>query len=115
MWAWVNTCRINKTSSAEVSESINSMFSWHWDSTVCYVLKDVPLLSSEQSPWEWKCDFLNAHWFTSGWCLQKLIVPLTMVSYAMDWSIVGTKHQLLQNLDDTTEITERALLGWDLW
>jgi hypothetical protein len=27
-WAWVDTCSIDKTSSAELSEAINSMFRW---------------------------------------------------------------------------------------
>lgn len=41
-WTWVDTCCIDKSSSAELSESINSMFSWYWSSTVCYAyLEDV--------------------------------------------------------------------------
>jgi hypothetical protein len=35
-WAWVDTCCIDKTSSAELSESINSMFAWYKDAVVCY-------------------------------------------------------------------------------
>ncbi|RMY41808.1 hypothetical protein D0865_12183 [Hortaea werneckii] len=36
-WAWVDTCCIDKSSSAELSEAINSMFNWYKCSTVCYV------------------------------------------------------------------------------
>ncbi|RMZ09683.1 hypothetical protein D0860_04139 [Hortaea werneckii] len=36
-WAWVDTCCIDKSSSAELSEAINSMFKWYECSTVCYV------------------------------------------------------------------------------
>ena len=40
---WVNTCCIDKSSSAELSEAINSMFRWYRESTRCYVyLSDVP-------------------------------------------------------------------------
>lgn len=35
-WVWVDTCCIDKTSSAELSEAINSMYSWYQDAMVCY-------------------------------------------------------------------------------
>ncbi|GIZ37315.1 hypothetical protein CKM354_000076500 [Cercospora kikuchii] len=45
-WAWVDTCCIDKRSSAELSEAINSMFEWYSKSTVCLVfLPDVHELS----------------------------------------------------------------------
>lgn len=41
-YAWVDTCCIDKSSSAELSEAINSMFAWYKESEVCYVyLADV--------------------------------------------------------------------------
>ncbi|RMX86972.1 hypothetical protein D0869_02689 [Hortaea werneckii] len=46
-WAWVDTCCIDKSSSAELSEAINSMFKWHECSTVCYVyLCDVTMTAA---------------------------------------------------------------------
>jgi hypothetical protein len=39
---WVDTCCIDKSSSAELSEAINSMFRWYHDASKCYVyLSDV--------------------------------------------------------------------------
>ncbi|EKG18464.1 Heterokaryon incompatibility [Macrophomina phaseolina MS6] len=39
---WVDTCCIDKSSSAELSEAINSMFRWYQDTARCYVyLSDV--------------------------------------------------------------------------
>ena len=35
-WLWIDTCCIDKTSSAELSEAINSMYRWYRDSGVCY-------------------------------------------------------------------------------
>jgi hypothetical protein len=35
-WAWVDTCCIEKTSSAELSESINSMYTWYRDALAYY-------------------------------------------------------------------------------
>ncbi|KAI8297945.1 Vegetative incompatibility protein HET-E-1 [Colletotrichum sp. SAR11_59] len=41
-WIWIDTCCINKTSSAELSEAINSMFKWYQLAEVCFVhLADV--------------------------------------------------------------------------
>ncbi|RDL34707.1 uncharacterized protein BP5553_07835 [Venustampulla echinocandica] len=37
-WAWVDTCCIDKTSSSELSEAINSMFLWYKGSKICYAL-----------------------------------------------------------------------------
>src|SRR6187549_4048553 len=33
---WIDTMCIDKTSSSELSEAINSMFSWYEEATVCY-------------------------------------------------------------------------------
>ncbi|KAJ3949037.1 uncharacterized protein N0V96_000147 [Colletotrichum fioriniae] len=42
-WVWIDTCCIDKTSSADLSEAINSMFRWYQNATVCYVyLSDLP-------------------------------------------------------------------------
>lgn len=35
-WIWIDTCCIDKTSSAELSEAINSMFNYYGNSAVCY-------------------------------------------------------------------------------
>jgi hypothetical protein len=42
-WIWVDTCSIDKYSSAELQESINSMYSWYQRAHICYAyLEDVP-------------------------------------------------------------------------
>jgi len=42
-YVWIDTCCIDKTSSAELSEAINSMYRWYQESGVCYAyLADVP-------------------------------------------------------------------------
>jgi len=41
-YIWVDTCCIDKSSSAELSEAINSMFQWYKNAAVCYAyLSDV--------------------------------------------------------------------------
>ncbi|KAI0098422.1 heterokaryon incompatibility protein-domain-containing protein [Daldinia grandis] len=47
-WIWIDTCCIDKSSSAELSEAINSMYTWYAESDVCYVyLSDVRSVNAE--------------------------------------------------------------------
>ncbi|KAI4281085.1 MAG: hypothetical protein L6R38_003947 [Xanthoria sp. 2 TBL-2021] len=49
-WVWIDTCCIDKRSSAGLSEAINSMYKWYQRSEVCYVyLSDFHLLPAELS------------------------------------------------------------------
>jgi len=42
-YAWVDTCSIDKSSSAELTEAINSMYQWYQRAEVCYAfLSDLP-------------------------------------------------------------------------
>ncbi|KAK4223149.1 heterokaryon incompatibility protein-domain-containing protein [Podospora fimiseda] len=43
-YCWVDTCCIDKTSSAELSEAINSMYRWYQEAHICYAyMADVTL------------------------------------------------------------------------
>nr|OQO29107.1 hypothetical protein B0A51_06184 [Rachicladosporium sp. CCFEE 5018] len=37
-WVWIDTACIDKRSSAELSEAINSMFTWYRNAAKCYAL-----------------------------------------------------------------------------
>jgi hypothetical protein len=68
-YAWIDSCCIDKSSSSELSEAINSMFEWYKKAEVCYVyLSDV--LSSE-SGWgrhnEQGSQFRRSKWWKRGW------------------------------------------------
>lgn len=47
-WAWVDTCCIDKSSTAELSESINSMYEWYRQATRCFVMLPETLQDDEQ-------------------------------------------------------------------
>jgi hypothetical protein len=69
-FVWIDSCCIDKRSSAELSEAINSMFRWYQESEICYVfLEDVETLD----------DMKTARWFTRGWTLQQLLAPRKLV------------------------------------
>jgi hypothetical protein len=75
-WAWVDTCCIDKSSSAELSEAINSMFRWYELSKVCYVwLADLVLPFSTAQMGGLADSFAQCRWFTRGWTLQVLTDP----------------------------------------
>ncbi|KEY68908.1 hypothetical protein S7711_03838 [Stachybotrys chartarum IBT 7711] len=110
-WVWIDTCCIDKTDSAELSEAINSMYAWYRCSAVCYVyLEDVP----PRSPHLDVKRFKTARWFTRGWCLQELIAPPKVEFYAWDWSEVGTKWSLQSIITRVTSIPPQALLNREL-
>lgn len=97
-WVWVDTCCIDKGSSAELSEAINSMFRWYERSKVCYAyLEDVP---SGQNPFESGSAFQMSRWFTRGWTLQELLAPTRIVFYDADWKAVFSS-QVVNTAKDT--------------
>ncbi|EQB59054.1 HET domain-containing protein [Colletotrichum gloeosporioides Cg-14] len=108
-WAWLDTCCIDKTSSAELSEAINSMFRWYRQARICYVyLSDLP----SQYPGDVdRRQFHNVKWFTRGWTLQELIAPRAIEFYDQNWEEVGTKVSLLDLLHDKTGIRRDILDG----
>ena len=66
-WIWINTCYIDKSSSAELSETINSMFEWYQKSAVCYVyLEDVRLGTRKRLD---KAALASCRWIKRGWTL----------------------------------------------
>lgn len=96
-WVWIDTCCIDKTSSAELSEAINSMFSWYAQAEVCYAyLADVPGDDNIQAdePHLDNSKFQNARWHTRGWTLQELLAPALVIFMSQDWKPLGTKKQL---------------------
>lgn len=107
-YIWVDTCCIDKTSSAELSEAINSMFRWYREAEVCYAyLADVDIktdLTYLQSAIE------NSRWFTRGWTLQELVAPSDVVFYDSDWAEIGTKTDLAEIISNVTGVGVTILL-----
>lgn len=112
---WVDTCCIDKRSSSELSEAINSMFEWYKKSRVCYAyLEDVHLtddtdLSKIDKSVLSRTTFANAKWFRRGWTLQELIAPEKVIFYSRDWKILGTKSSLSPQISQITGIDRTVL------
>ncbi|KAG8527669.1 uncharacterized protein KY384_007822 [Bacidia gigantensis] len=107
-YVWVDTCCINKDSSAELSQAINSMYAWYQDSKVCYVfLGDIEAKDIEVEA----TSIRGSKWFTRGWTLQELIAPKNVRFYDRHWTFLGTKQTLSPILHLETGIEERILHG----
>ncbi|KAI0820307.1 heterokaryon incompatibility protein-domain-containing protein [Trametes gibbosa] len=105
---WIDACCIDKTSSAELSEAINSMFDWYSLAEVCYVyLADV---SDTDNPHGRASQFRWSRWFTRGWTLQELIVPWGIVFLSKEWRMIGTKASLASVIEEATGIDRDVLL-----
>jgi len=107
---WIDTCCIDKTSGAELSEAVNSMYRWYEGAGVCYVfLEDVDVGPGIANP-----DISRCRWFTRGWTLQELVAPATVLFYDYKWSYVGGKRDRADfrgQLSRTTGIDGRVLSG----
>ncbi|KAK3339171.1 heterokaryon incompatibility protein-domain-containing protein [Neurospora tetraspora] len=123
-YVWIDTCCIDKSSSAELSEAINSMFKWYHDAEVCYAyLNDISIPEGRpqhhQSPYldhsmsdangktiiitdEMEEILYGSKWFTRGWTLQELIAPSDVVFCDRLWREIGTRESLS---DDIAAIT----------
>ncbi|EMD96053.1 hypothetical protein COCHEDRAFT_60145, partial [Bipolaris maydis C5] len=97
---WVDTCCIDKTSSAELSEAINSMYSWYQLAEVCYAyLADIGAKDS----------FTTSKWFTRGWTLQELLAPEGVKFFDKNWSLLGTRAGLQEEISERTRIPVSVL------
>jgi hypothetical protein len=113
---WVDTCCIDKSSSAELTEAINSMYRWYQRAAVCYVyLPDVAISGSvgneAQLSQHWQQQFRNSRWFKRGWTLQELIAPKFVQFFDSRGEQIGDKTSLVQELLGATKLPLEALRG----
>ncbi|KAK8082717.1 HET-domain-containing protein [Apiospora saccharicola] len=137
-YAWVDTCCIDKTSSAELSEAINSMYRWYADSAICYAyLWDLAprghsndnksqdqrssdgqsLVMVEEAGDEKNDlapglvdDIFQCRWWSRGWTLQELIAPGKLMFLDRDFNYRGSKVSLHSKISEATGIEKKILL-----
>ena len=100
-WVWIDTCCIDKKSSAELSEAINSMWRWYREAKECYVyLSDVQ--------WKSGMDLQNtlkqSSWFTRGWTLQELLAPSVIFFFDREWNYISEKQRISAEISAVTGI-----------
>ncbi|KAJ4152384.1 hypothetical protein NW754_004178 [Fusarium falciforme] len=108
-YAWADNCCIDKRSSAELSEAINSMFEWYSKAKRCYAyLTDCP---GDVDTTTLDSEFTSSRWFTRGWTLQELVAPKDLIFYGENWVRIGEKRALSQTLSSITGIDEDILIN----
>lgn len=109
-WIWIDTCCIDKRSSAEVSESINSMFAWYSRARVClaYLADVCPLSAGGKAV---VSDLEQSEWFRRGWTLQELLAPSCVVFLNQEREVFGEKRSHSQTLMD---VTSEHPFAWDM-
>ncbi|KAH9942149.1 uncharacterized protein BXZ73DRAFT_87838 [Epithele typhae] len=91
VWSRDNEDTFQETSSAELTETINSMFRYY----------QLPMIIGP--------DFARSKWHTRGWTLQELIAPKVVLFFASDWTLIGTKFELARSLERITRIPQPVL------
>ncbi|KAI1848753.1 hypothetical protein JX266_005612 [Neoarthrinium moseri] len=132
-YLWCDTNCINKESSAELSEAINSMFAWYRDSAICYAyLEDIvvplKLFQHRRGQDEWfiknpddpvalaRQQFQQSRWWTRGWTLQEVLAPAKAEFFSADWTSLGQRRELSGWISKFTTIHEEALKNRDsIW
>ncbi|KAK8075443.1 hypothetical protein PG997_010106 [Apiospora hydei] len=129
-WAWLDTCCIDKTSSAELSEAINSMYRWYNKARVCYAYladatldgkttsqQNLPLPESGSSPGTASATYQAiraSRWITRGWTLQELLAPRDVIFYDAQWNEIGNRNTTLRKtLARVTGIDRKCLMSGD--
>ena len=96
-WVWIDTCCIDKTSSAELWEANNSMFRYYSLARVCYgYLRDVG-----HRPLDAHSPLIDTRsvWFTRGWTLQELIAPRFFLFVSRTWTVLGSKTDFARHIE----------------
>lgn len=101
---WIDTCCIDKNSSSELSEAINSMWMWYKSSSICYAyLGDATKIADDQ--------FSLSSWWTRGWTLQELLAPRHLVFFTAAWDVFGSKQQMDMHISRITKIDPNVVNG----
>ena len=109
-WIWIDTCCIDKTSSAELGKSINSMFRWYQDAQVCFAhLADVNRQGQPKKRAEIENEVLDSKWFTRGWTLQEMLAPREMQFFDASWGPIGSRSQLTSIISKAAKISPEHL------
>lgn len=102
---WVDTCCFDKTSSAELNETITSMYRYYKSAKVCFVY-----LADINNPDRFK----GCKWFTRGWTLQELLAPDDVRFFTPRGKYLGDKKSLASQIQKITGIPASALSGESL-
>jgi hypothetical protein len=103
-YIWIDTICINKSSSSELSEAINSMYRYYQRARICFAFLEDTAPGDQVEE-----KMLASKWWTRGWTLQELLAPRHLTFYSRDWTAIGTKAALALRISQATRIDEHVL------
>ncbi|KAF2873682.1 heterokaryon incompatibility protein-domain-containing protein [Massariosphaeria phaeospora] len=116
-FAWIDTCCIDKSSSAELTEAINSMYTWYKNSSICMVylvdvdfewsFKELPKDSDRRT-------IENSRWFSRGWTLQELIAPRSICYFTNKWQQITVPRSAISRITSIPEMVLRTGMTEDI-
>ncbi|KAK5738485.1 hypothetical protein LTR17_006013 [Elasticomyces elasticus] len=95
-YLWLDTCCIDKKSSAELSEAINAMYDYYSNAQICFAhLADVHAagIDGDVLPPEVERMMEESVWFTRGWTLQEMIAPERILFCDDQWRLFAHKYR----------------------
>ena len=107
--AWIDTCCIDKTNSVELTEAIQSMFTWYEDAVVCYAFLD-DILSTRHPRLVTDVELRTCKWFYRGWTLQELLAPHTLYFFDQEFQPIGSRQDLAVAIASVTTVPKQYLL-----
>jgi hypothetical protein len=115
---WVDTCCIDKSSSADLSYAINSMFRWYQGATKSYAyLSDVRSNNVHEtgpSLGYLEPAYRQSRWFTRAWTLQELLAPSNVEFFDCEGHLLGNRNELRAIISEITNISPDVLAGQDI-
>jgi hypothetical protein len=106
---WIDTCCINRESTAELSEAIISMFRWYKKAVICYAYLDD--VSAPGNADAMEAALATSEWFERGWTLQELLAPTSIQFFSKEHELLGDRDSLLIPIHSITGIALPALRG----
>lgn len=103
-YLWIDTCCIDKKSSAELSEAINSMYKWYEKAEIC-----LAHLADTRSGDDFETSFRNSVWFSRSWTLQELLAPPDVHFFDGVWCQIGSKKSQASVIAEVTGIPKLIL------
>ena len=109
LWAWSDTCCINKTIETDYRKSIRSMYNWYKESALTIVL-----LAAGSAVLK------HNRWMTRAWTLQELLSPKSIRFYDRNWELyqgdILPNHKesprIMQELAEAVDLTRDALIDF---
>lgn len=104
-WLWIQHLCVDHSSSAVISEFINSRFRIFQGSAVCLAyLGDVSLEAAETNLEAAEKLLRNSRWLRWIWTLTELIASREVLCFDKGWKQFGTKKSLLREISGVTGI-----------